>query len=297
MAKKSQLKPGQLEPLEPLNPLPDIDEQTLRYFKTIETQCSQALSIFKSEKKFLYRGIRNTPYDAFVGKPRQDRKPKDSSVGQQERLDTALASAGFKALRKNSIFATSVGSRAAMYGQVFLVFPKNGFHFTWSTRFDDLIIDDMIYHDYEAGKLEAILYNMNNLLHLYKDNHKIEGKTLRYFNEFETYFDAFNPNTFNEKQFNLAQKAFVFFFKIEEQINDVIPITTWFRNLAKKYITLKISTPQQMALKFVLDHGFTKIDFAGALRSGHEICINGEYICLKALEYKKQASKYFGIPV
>lgn len=120
--------------------LEGIDEQTLKYFSYIEKNCSQFLKDARSVRKLLYRGQDDSRQPIFVGRPRDDREPKDSSAEAQRTLDGYLKLLGFKALRSNSIFTSANYDFASEYGNVYAIFPKNGFSFTWSTKHDDVVL-------------------------------------------------------------------------------------------------------------------------------------------------------------
>ena len=123
--------------------LAGIDEQVLKYFSYIDKNCSDFLKVAKQTKKLLYRGQDDASLPIFVGYPRADREPKDSNKAAQALADKYLTMMGFKALRSNSLFCTSNFGQADGYGNVYAIFPKNGFHYTWSTEHDDLVIDSV----------------------------------------------------------------------------------------------------------------------------------------------------------
>jgi len=123
--------------------LAGIDEQVLKYFSYIDKNCSDFLKVAKQTKKLLYRGQDDASLPIFVGYPRADREPKDSNKAAQALADKYLTMLGFKALRSNSLFCTSNFGQADGYGNVYAIFPKNGFHYTWSTEHDDLVIDSV----------------------------------------------------------------------------------------------------------------------------------------------------------
>lgn len=117
-------------------------------FKALSKNCSQIIKVYKeinrnnfNQNKFLYRGIRSSD-DALYGKPYDARKPKDSDGELHELLNNAMDSAGLKAKRDNSTFMTGDRSQASGYGNsLYIMFPVDGFQFTWSKREKDLILD------------------------------------------------------------------------------------------------------------------------------------------------------------
>lgn len=117
-------------------------------FKALSKNCSQIIKVYKeinrnnfNQNKFLYRGIRSSD-DALYGKPYDARKPKDSDGELHELLNNAMDSAGLQAKRDNSTFMTGDRSQASGYGNsLYIMFPVDGFKFTWSKREKDLVLD------------------------------------------------------------------------------------------------------------------------------------------------------------
>jgi len=110
------------------------------YYNVVRSQCSAYLSIRKTTRLRLFRGL-NYHLDAFKGRPYDNRRPMHSSRKQQNELDRLLQAAGFDALRSNSTFVTTQERDIELYGGVYEIFPVNGFKFTWSTVFRDLTLD------------------------------------------------------------------------------------------------------------------------------------------------------------
>jgi hypothetical protein len=77
-------------------------------------------------------------------------------------------------LRSNSIFCSSSRPTAAGYGNIYMIFPKNGFGITWSRIYSDLYSDllsdlrskgfDSIFHsrDYEIAK-NSLISNIESI--------------------------------------------------------------------------------------------------------------------------------------
>jgi hypothetical protein len=115
----------------------------------IKTECSDAYTAMENISQILYRGMLlgnsiarffklKPSLNIFLGKPREDRKPVDVKLETQEKYDAYLRDAGMTALRSNSIFCTTSQSDAKQYGELYMIFPKNGFEFTWSPDVKDL---------------------------------------------------------------------------------------------------------------------------------------------------------------
>jgi hypothetical protein len=141
---------------------PNQEDRIVRFIKT---NCTDILQIYK-DHDFLYRGIHSVEPILF-GKEVKNRMPVDSNEKASELLDSALSKVGFTALRSNSIFCTSDKLIASNYsndhdktnhGKVYVIFPLNGFSYTWCRRALDL-----------TGKfgLHYVLFNEDNT---YSDN-------------------------------------------------------------------------------------------------------------------------------
>ncbi len=118
----------------------------------IPDECSDILELYRSNRRVLFRGS-NSRGSFYYDEPREDRRPSDSTPELQIAFDTYLASKGFTALRSNSAFCTNGYDHAAAYGLVSVVFPRNGFTYTWTNAADSVLTP------YKASKypnLEAI---------------------------------------------------------------------------------------------------------------------------------------------
>lgn len=128
----SRIAPGSMIP---------VPENQSKIESVIRNHCSESLAACRSAKAVLYRGIKTAKENQFVGKPREDRVPTSSDPQTQLRVDYAFREAGFTALRSNSLFVTSKYSDAEIYSKgengIYVIFPVNGFTFTWSPRVND----------------------------------------------------------------------------------------------------------------------------------------------------------------
>jgi hypothetical protein len=81
------------------------------------------------------------------------------------KIDARLKKQNFTALRSNSIFCTTNYGTASAYGDVvFVIFPINGFSYTWSPQIRDLTVD---------FKLNRHL--VNNYMNASPENKKLSG--------------------------------------------------------------------------------------------------------------------------
>lgn len=104
----------------------------------LEYECSDALSLAKSTGKFFYRGTVDDMFLIYKGRIRDNRRPMNTPQEIQNRINDWLLDHGFKALRTNSLFVTTDWNQAGSYGTPFIIFPKNGFSYTWFQNSKDL---------------------------------------------------------------------------------------------------------------------------------------------------------------
>ena len=116
--------------------------------KGLKKNCKDVLQVYKKlidtgqDMTFMYRGITKTSADALYGKPFEARKPKDSNAILHKILLDKMTEMGIKANRQNTTFMTGRYSQADGYGTVYIMFPVDGFDFSWSTKIGDLILDN-----------------------------------------------------------------------------------------------------------------------------------------------------------
>ena len=101
----------------------------------IRSKCSDIIEIYKHTKKCLWRGI-NSEKRFIKGNPPQNRRPMSMDANTSSILDDCLIDAGFTALRQNSIFCCGDINNSGNYGVLFIVFPYNGFDFTYGNTHD-----------------------------------------------------------------------------------------------------------------------------------------------------------------
>lgn len=96
---------------------------------------------------FLYRGTKRKNPAAYLANPPTNRRPKDTTEILQKELNSVFRLAGISATRGNSIFVSGSTSVAYDYGAAYIIFPIDGFHYSWSSKHEDLfsgLLDDMI---------------------------------------------------------------------------------------------------------------------------------------------------------
>lgn len=124
-----------------INEIKELSEKdVINACRKISIQCSEFISEMKKTQSFLYRGV-DYSIDAqpiFIANSPKDRKPTGQTQREQYILDMMLALEGFEALRSNSVSCSSVLSEIMRFGRPYMIFPINGFAFTWSEIINDI---------------------------------------------------------------------------------------------------------------------------------------------------------------
>lgn len=94
----------------------------------ISVDCSEYLSIKSIQN--LYRGSKRTAY-WYESESREFRKPIDMGFEFQQKFDSIMKNKGMTALRSSSVFATSCKETASRFGNIYILYPKNDFDFSW----------------------------------------------------------------------------------------------------------------------------------------------------------------------
>lgn len=147
----------------------------------IKPKITQILSLYKgSPTKYFYHGsARNV--DSYISKSPVDRSPRDTLVGTHIDIVRAMLRAGFIAHRGNSTFVSSARWMTTEYlgprkgpqtGSSYIVFPFNGFNYTWSPHVVDLwrdhitgnISDQIIELGYIKTGLSDALHEENEVM-------------------------------------------------------------------------------------------------------------------------------------
>lgn len=215
--------------------------QIVKIVNAISKDCSQIVAYYRKSGNVLMRGIESKA-DIFVGRSWANRKPTHSKALYQELYDRVLKKNGFKALRSNSIFTTGRYDHAEEYGDVFIIFPKNGFAYHWNKEVPDLVLDD-----------PTVIFKEGLILDLIDDANAWSAKNNKRLLDFDLYDIYDDPqgfiNTLKRIKFPKASQLTV------DKLVD------------EKYIMSRI--------------GPTKTNFAAGVDSGHEVMIAGEYYAVR----------------
>ena len=120
-------------------------KMTDNIFSRIEKLCSDALPAIK-ETGYIFRGIDGMPTQ-FIGVSPENREPMGVAKDSHNALNVVLRRNGFIANRSNSIFCSGHPWVAQSYGNLYAIFPINGFHYTWSRT-----IKDLYFHEEEVNE-------------------------------------------------------------------------------------------------------------------------------------------------
>lgn len=122
-------------------------DQLLKIWKDIQVQCSSILSFYKDIKskghnpyQYFFRGTSGHSHHpvGYKGRSVTDRNPKDTDLALHNKVVAWMKESGALAHRDNSIFVTSDQEQATEYGRPYIIFPFNGFRFTWSRNLKDM---------------------------------------------------------------------------------------------------------------------------------------------------------------
>jgi hypothetical protein len=221
-----------------------------RMFATLESECSEFIPQMQQAGKLLYRGTKDD-VDQYEGRSREDRVTKDSSAEISRVFDEMLSQLGVKALRSNSIYTTSSYGFASAYGyNVYMIFPKNGFHFLGTNK-RDLILEKW-----------NQLVNPNSLKDLWQE------------------LDEWGRN--NVTEWGSTSIANAIKYAEWNRVLRLIEEYNWEDNplkLPEKFhVNLRDHvTPEGVQEEFQPN----TTDLVQAIRNGNELLINGEYWALK----------------
>jgi hypothetical protein len=106
----------------------------------IKKNCSKILQVINETHMLMYRGCHVENVAVFLGKPFAHRRPLNTSPIVDNALARVLKQTGFSARRENSIFVSSDLVMTKFYGKTYVIFPLNGFKYTWCRLGKDLTL-------------------------------------------------------------------------------------------------------------------------------------------------------------
>ncbi len=231
--------------------------------RSIKTNCSEIIEIYRDAGRLLYRGTKNNP-PIYRGRSLDDRQPTDSSKKLSDLFNQMLAANGMTALRSNSIFVSSGIALARKFGVVYVVFPLNGFEFTYTNQID-IILDNM--DDFIDGQVDLELNQK------FAKAWESQGKDAWSVNWIKT--DNIQPNPLN--QLPAAIK----------RLKAMLPDDREVQALTIE----KLINPETFARRYQPRN----TDLGHAIKNVLEVYIRGQYYAIEFLPHKDQIhQKIFG---
>lgn len=248
-----------------------------KYMAAIVRHCPTIVKMCQETNMLLYRGVKeNAP--AFYASPFTKREPKDSYKDIHNAWNHAMDLMGVKAKRDNSIFTITSRGHASNFGdQVYIVFFRDPFNFTWSDKIKDLVLDwekaiDMV-------NLETVKYVMGYVW----ENEELKKEFGRYYNDKVNFDkndyphgDSYDGHVFERYNFRKSFDALKSILpKMPEEFRKFESFNAWV-------------DPEILTKNFGLH--FDE-DLRGAFESGHEITINANYYAIR-LDFEKKVREY-----
>ena len=138
----------------------------LKYKKSslelLKKQCSQIIKEYDNAGSILFRGTNSTRMtnidennNIYKVYPREDRRPKDTPLFMQIKLDDLFYKVFKWKPRSQGVFAVRNFGIAHSYGNAYAFFPVNGYKYVWSMRVDDLYGDYIERHQYDYEEYDV----------------------------------------------------------------------------------------------------------------------------------------------
>lgn len=291
------------------------------FFTRVVKECSFAVNAMKKTRELLFRGRNSLLSPNQLYYPNPNRQPIDNKPSMQRVVDSVLSAAGFTALRGNSIFCTSNKIQASSYGLVHVIFPLDGFTFTWSQLYKDFYMnfaqnnpndfcvsgEEKVF-PFDSSILEKVQGDERLMRHylpemeskLDPDDFKIMKDIADSMTAISNLITNFSSPDFAKRK----QQADKYANKIVNYLNSNQQVEWMFtsymeesRHPYEKYEFYKyfyknvILTPKIVkdTIKF---HEFTNKNFATALKFGNEIAINGPYYAIDYKTFKSEEDHF-----
>lgn len=274
-----------------------LDTEKVELFAIIKHQCSNYIQEMVKVNKFLYRGSRYNAV-AYKGRPRDDRKPKDSRRLNHDLINIIFSYAGSSANRGNSIFCSGNFNQANGYGHyVHYIFPTNDASFAW-TRHSDAMddISQVLQKKYDHRKVNIDHYSKPEIRQeiariwdlIQKDskwlaidsNNNAKNAIKQLIN---VYLSASSPDELKDAADVIYQRDLLnsLVFYSDVKIPEILKTR---RDVGS------MRTPDEIIQE--LDIKMT--DFDEALKSGNEIIVSGEYYALRRDKWQHFLMTYMG---
>lgn len=289
LAEEVELTPGSKQSLE-LDI--EIPENVISMLDIVNKECheyiTEAMHVLPKRMAYLYRGMSANSI-AFVGRSRDNRTPADSTKFFQDAFDTLLTDWGFAARRSNSIFCSTSPGHASSFGEIYYIFPKDGFKFLY-TSVNDIVLSFDFFDKYmNVGACRQYLHLLQNWCETYYTNNLSFDE--QHSHKYATFFRLFDPDHLPVNWGETPETrviSYMFHSMADDEFPPNIPHGLDIRNNVEKFIEL-IDLP-----KFKKYISPRDSDLATYLRQRRgEIHISGTYYALRKIEFEKYLHKYF----
>lgn len=103
----------------------ETEDSTDELIEKIKRDCKEVIALYKRTNKVFLRG-EHQDVPAFVSDIRQNRKPLQVKKSQHDAVNSAMKVLGLDVTRGNAIFCSVSELVARMWGQGYVIFPKDG---------------------------------------------------------------------------------------------------------------------------------------------------------------------------
>ena len=257
-----------------------------KYMAAIVRHCPTIVNACKSTGKLLYRGTKEDA-PAFYGKPFNERVAKDSSSTVHGAWNHAMDQMGVVARRDNSIFTTTSRGLASNFGsQVYIVFFKDPFHFTWSDTDRDLVLSaDMMIRMVNPETVKEVMgyvWQNDELREAYKTAYRYVRV------EMSSHPVEFDVNSYPDEIYGGVFKKYNF----QDSLKAVVQILPKLPPEFQKYKDFNAWVDPQKVIKEFGLH--IDKDLEAAFNQGYEITIRAEYYAIR-LDFEKKVRQYLGM--
>lgn len=261
-------------------------EQTVNI---LQIECTHTWGVYKQHGLKAYRGITSKKPLRFLGRTSQNRQPMTSPKGLQDLVDQVLRSelGPDAAVRGNSIFVTGSSPQALGYGNLHVIFPKDTARFTWSPRYDDIVLNSRA-KEWSEIKTLSHLPAFQQWLDLLEDHPELSRDTdlnqlIHWFETNTNYWDWWRQDLLQELR---SMPAPVW------QAAEQSGFASFLRPLPLRILDLYQLGLAEFSPELFLDK-FRPQDtnWEQALRSRHEIYVSGEYVGIAAEHFLMMADQ------
>lgn len=267
---------------------PQKEDGLARYMQAITKNCKTVVAACKKTDMLLYRGTKETS-PAFYGKPFDQRYAKDSERELSQAFNAALKEAGVVARRDNSMFTTTNKSFAQGFGNnLYIIFPRDPMHFTWSDKIKDLVINhefmlDMVDPEKIKNVMRAIWDDEDakqRFIELFQRKSYIAGASVDF--DFDNY-----PNNHTSADYTPFTKYN--FHTSFESLKEVVPMLDSEFSDYDRFETLV--DPEAIIANFGLH---IDENLEGAFKQRYEITVRAEYYAIEA-KYERRVREMLGM--